>query len=171
MDDIIKKTRMRRFNFGNSILGFTGTQEGMTNWQRALLIEILEMKPSVMHHGMCIGADKELNDLIVTLMVGVKLGEMRTSSGIWVVGHPGVDKNGLPKKRAVGCAVNELRDEKPYLVRNVDILNESNFLIATPKSKEEELRSGTWFTIRKARTMRRPHLILYPDGEYEGVTY
>lgn len=37
-------------------------------------------------------------------------------------------------------------------------------MIATPSSKEEELRSGTWSTVRYARKLRRPVTLIYPDG-------
>jgi len=42
--------------------------------------------------------------------------------------------------------------EKTYLERNLDIVKNSSLLIACPINKnKEELRSGTWSTIRKAR--------------------
>ena len=42
--------------------------------------------------------------------------------------------------------------EKIYLQRNLDIIKNSNILIACPINKnKEELRSGTWSTIRQAK--------------------
>lgn len=42
--------------------------------------------------------------------------------------------------------------EKSYLNRNKDIIDQSDFLIACPQDKEQEvLRSGTWSTIRNAK--------------------
>lgn len=56
-----------------------------------------------------------------------------------------------PKLRAFNKA-DLLMPEKPYLVRNLDIINNSACLIACPKDKNnEELRSGTWSTIRQAK--------------------
>lgn len=43
-------------------------------------------------------------------------------------------------------------NDKPYLERNANIVEESSILIACPIDKnEEEWRSGTWSTVRKAR--------------------
>lgn len=45
-----------------------------------------------------------------------------------------------------------LMNEKPYLQRNTDILQNSQLLIACSIDKnKEEIRSGTWSTIRKAK--------------------
>ena len=45
--------------------------------------------------------------------------------------------------------------EKSYLHRNIDIIKNSSLLIACPVDKnKEELRSGTWSTIRQARKLK-----------------
>jgi hypothetical protein len=45
-----------------------------------------------------------------------------------------------------------LMKEKPYLERNLDIIENADMLIACPVDKNrEEVRSGTWSTIRHAR--------------------
>ena len=47
-------------------------------------------------------------------------------------------------------------DEAPYLERNLNIIKNSSILIACPIDKNnEELRSGTWSTIRKARKLNK----------------
>ena len=53
--------------------------------------------------------------------------------------------------------------EDDYLKRNRKIIKKSDVLIATPGQKEEQLRSGTWATIRYAR--KRPIAIwrIAPD--------
>jgi hypothetical protein len=45
---------------------------------------------------------------------------------------------------------------KPYLARNKDIVKCSRLLLACPNTQAEELRSGTWMTIRWARKMNVP---------------
>jgi hypothetical protein len=53
---------------------------------------------------------------------------------------------------------------KPYLSRNQDVVRASDMLLAMPHG-EEELRSGTWSTIRFARKLGRPVVIFWPDGQ------
>lgn len=133
-------------------IGFTGTQEGMTLEQKNAVSDILRIvSPSHAHHGDCIGADKDFHDLC------------RSIRSIYVIGHPGVDKYGRSPKRA-HCVTDENEAELPYLERNAVIVNKSQLVIATPKGYEEELRSGTWSTIRRARRFNRTVFIIYPDG-------
>lgn len=58
------------------------------------------------------------------------------------------------------------REEGPedLLARNRDIVDETEILIACPGHMHEELRSGTWSTIRYAVKIQRPHIIIWPDG-------
>lgn len=99
------------------------------------------------HHGDCLGADAEFHDIVCSL------------PGWTIIGHPPV-KTTL---RAY-CIFDETRPPQDYLVRNVDIVEACNFLIAAPGSKIPESRSGTWFTIRRAKMVGRKHLVIYPDG-------
>ena len=46
-------------------------------------------------------------------------------------------------------------------------MDNSDILIATPKEKEEQLRSGTWATIRYAKKTKKIVFLVYPDGKYE----
>jgi hypothetical protein len=56
-----------------------------------------------------------------------------------------------PKLRAFNKA-DILMPEKPYLIRNVDIVTDSEILIGCPIDKtKEDMRSGTWYTIRHAK--------------------
>jgi len=57
--------------------------------------------------------------------------------------------------------------EADYLARNHFIVAYSEELVAAPKSNKEELRSGTWATIRYARKRKRMVTIIYPDGSLE----
>ena len=125
--------------------GFTGTQQGMTPKQLAEVQRVLqEEQAGWFHHGDCIGADAQAHEIAQRL-------------GLMICIHPPED----PRKRA-WCSGDQTFPEKPYLIRNHDIVNQSDFLIATPKEYEEVLRSGTWATIRYARKSNKRVRIIYP---------
>ena len=127
------------------IIGFTGTQIGMNPNQKKRITKWIEEHSSEIteaHHGDCIGADADFHAIV------------SEHSHIRIIGHI-PDKN---DKRAY-CKFHEEREPKPYLVRNKDIVNESEFLLATPKERTEVLRSGTWSTIRYAK--KKIHGIIF----------
>lgn len=132
-------------------LGFTGTQIGMTPEQRDSVILFLEgSAPVSVHHGDCIGADADFHDLVQRYL---------PEANIHI--HP--PKN--PTKRAFCKGGQYVHPIKDYLDRNIDIVNESDELLAIPKDFEEEQRSGTWFTVRQARKRGKVIHIIYPDGK------
>jgi len=51
-----------------------------------------------------------------------------------------------------------------YLARNHTIVDMTDELLAAPAGMEEELRSGTWATVRYARKQRRMVTVVWPDG-------
>jgi hypothetical protein len=135
-------------------IGFTGTQLGMTGRQHQavedLIANMVRARPLALreaHHGDCIGADAQFH-LIAR------------SYGFGVVLHP----CDIEKKRAY-CQpyVAECKVKMP-LDRNMDIVLETEVLIATPKEVFERQRSGTWFTVRCARAFGRPIALVLPDG-------
>lgn len=134
------------------IVGFTGTQRGMTPIQRvhftAALIALETDVPNVLHEGDCLGADAD------AALIGRELG--------WqIVSHPPL----LAVKRAFFPADKEL-PKKDYISRNHDIVNAVTCMLATPGEMNEQLRSGTWATIRYFKKAK--HLtgwaIIFPDG-------
>jgi len=134
-----------------TIVGFTGTQEGMTSQQIAKVREfMISLNPIKAHHGDCIGADAQFHSICRDLM-------------IYIVGHPGMDAKGYSRKRAFGKC-DEINPVLPYLERNQNIVNECTILIAAPEGYLEEVRSGTWSTVRKARKANRALFIVFPDG-------
>lgn len=139
-------------------IGFTGTQAGMTNlqWTRTLfLLRGLEVQADLtVHHGCCLGADADF-----VRICAVALEEERS---ITIIAHPSnlQDKTSLEAKQSS----NSLRPVKDPLVRNHDIVNNVELMIACPKTKTEELRSGTWATIRYARKQKKHLIIIWPDG-------
>ena len=69
------------------------------------------------------------------------------------------------KRAHVSHSVLTTKRIKPPLDRNRDIVDACDVLIATPKDFVEELRSGTWATVRYARKQRKPLVIVWPNGE------
>lgn len=135
---------------GEMKLGFTGTQKGMTSIQKTKTDFIIETsKPEEAHHGDCIGSDETFNALCRIHTVHIPL---------ILVCHPPLN----PSKRA--WTVNDITlPEKEYLERNHDIVDAVDTLLATPKEMKEQLRSGTWATIRYARGLVQVITIL-PNG-------
>lgn len=116
-------------------IGFTGTQEGMSQRQQDQLADELIMrsgKKHEFHHGDCIGADYQA----------------ATIANPWALtyAHPPIN----PKKRAYHKS-DVILPAKDYHERNRDIVDTCDILIAAPRTDAEELRSGTWSTIRYAQ--------------------
>lgn len=129
------------------IVGFTGAREGMTFKQIKALIRLLRtLDLNEAHHGGCVGADEQFHKIICKLF-----------NQAWTVNHP----CDIKKYRA-----NIIADVRytsiPALARNKMIVDQSDILIACPKTKEEELRSGTWSTVRYARKIGKPVKIVEP---------
>lgn len=128
------------------IVGFTGTRRGMTDRQKAQLREELIKRRTgwiEFHHGDCLGADAEAHDIAHEL-------------GYCIYIHP--PENNKARAYKGGHVLKPLA----YLERNRDIAFGCHVLIAAPKTLNEELRSGTWATIRYAREMGREVVILEP---------
>ena len=137
-------------------LGFTGTsQRSFTPGQTAAFTNWFSDHPAILeiHHGDCVGMDASFHDAVRGCAPGVR-----------IVIRPPTD----PKKRAFcrGPGVSTL-PPKPYLDRNKDIAEASDFLLAAPSGFTEVLRSGTWATVRAARRLGKPVWVLWPDGRIE----
>jgi hypothetical protein len=135
------------------IVGFTGTQHGMTDEQKIQVRSLLTNHydyhgDNWFHHGDCIGADHEA-DLIAREM------------GWRIHIHPPTK----PDKRAF-CEVRpkDVRDRAyGYLIRNQHIVKMCDMLIACPR-RAARLRSGTWYTLNYAIEQNRSRVTVYPDG-------
>ncbi len=134
-------------------IGFTGTREGLTTEQytalRRVLGALLSSPADTFHHGDCIGADATAHDVA------------RNVSHARIVGHP-------PDKSVIRAfkKCDLLRGELPYLVRNRNIVDATDEMVATPDGPERQ-RSGTWSTIRYAVKKGRRVNIIWPDGRIE----
>jgi len=145
-------TTYKEANIINKLIGFTGTRKGLTSAQQNCLGAVIRLNaPDQIeaHHGLCGGADNSFHHLVAELYKEVDRK---------IVGHPPIDK-----KDYVHNACDEMRAAKDFLVRNHDIVDETEILIACPKGKESQ-RSGTWSAIRYAKSQRRPVTIIWPDG-------
>ena len=131
-------------------LGFTGTQKGMTPEQRNVIRDLLRSLTDVtVHYGDCIGADNEFF-------------EEALRCGAFTISHPPVNES----KRAFTPA-HVVLEAKDYIARNHDIVDASVMLIAAPAEYGERLRSGTWATIRYARKVGTPVMLIWPVGDVE----
>jgi len=128
-------------------VGFSGTRRGMTREQsRALRRSLASFGEAILHHGDAVGADAEAHEQAVAL-------------GWSVIIHPPINEAWRARKVA-----SEERAPKPHLVRNKDIVDETELLIAAPAEAVEILRSATWSTVRYARRLGRPIWIIRPDA-------
>lgn len=135
------------------IIGFSGTRTGMTRAQIDAVYTLLEdTRGGVGHHGDCVGADVDFH------------GILRNLGGWRIVVHPPI-KTTL---RAY-CEADEWASAQPYLVRNMDIVNECKFLIATPRDNKPAA-GGTWFTVRRAALAGRVGAVVWPDGEVISIS-
>lgn len=143
-------------------IGFTGTRNGMTETQKARVMELLARiearapgAPHEFHHGACVGADEEA--------CGIALA---TLGNVTVIAHP----SGLPGMCNPSAIVlsHKVLPVKPPLDRNRDISDASETVISTPGGSEEaNPRSGTWSTIRYARRNGPVVYVVFPDGSVE----
>jgi hypothetical protein len=131
------------------VLGYTGSRRGMTAAQLDVVVKCLANDVKAVHSGDCIGGDEQFHRLAV-------------ARGIWTEGHPPTN----PSRRAF-CTYDVERAQLPYLDRNRAIVDAATHVIATPDSYVERDRSGTWATIRYAKSSRKPIKIIFPDGSVE----
>jgi len=151
-------------------IGFTGTKNGMDALQKESLVTLFnqavqENDEVEFHHGDCIGADAQaarLMDLVRRNLIRVH--GPNPSCRVKIVCHPGYPPNHPEetKYRAFTTFNDEVRDPKPFIARDHDIVDETDKLIAAPVSKTEETRSGTWTTVRYARKKNKPYVAIYP---------
>ena len=129
-------------------VGFTGTSKVfMTKRQFRMIGERLSSIEGhvVLHHGDCVNADAGAHYMAQLLGVDVEI-------------HPPDN----PRARAWCKGAKKVHRSKPYLERNHDIVDACKFLIAAPRTSKEEIRSGTWATIRYARKIGKPVEVYEP---------
>ena len=138
-------------------IGFTGTRQGMTEAQfdqvAKLLKTLLSEEPCSFHFGMCIGADCEAAELAYEL-------------GCTIIAHPGYYSKNPSWRGSRGNFQHNhiILEEKPFLIRDQDIVDASTVLVATPAQSTEIRRSGTWTTVRYGCKKGIIVIIVNPDG-------
>jgi predicted Rossmann fold nucleotide-binding protein DprA/Smf involved in DNA uptake len=138
-------------------VGFTGTRDGMADAQRrAFISRVKTAGVTEFHFGCCLGADDDAFDVMTA---AGDIGIARPH----IVAHPPTAR-GLLSLTAEMFA-DETRPPAEYLTRNRAIVDACDVLLACPKGSEE-LRSGTWATVRYARKRGKPVVIFYPDGTW-----
>ncbi len=135
-----------------TIVGMTGTQEGMTLEQIGAMARFLaQFRSFVGHHGDCVGADAQF-DGIARAALGFE--------------HMVIHPCHLTDKRA-HCTVGPRDLVRPTLgplQRNEIIVRECELLVATPKEDSMQLRSGTWTTVRYAIKAGKPVWVILRNG-------
>ncbi len=134
-------------------VGFTGTREGMADAQFVQFRQWFSASgASEFHHGACVGADSDAVEVI----------HDSHRKRVRITAHP----SNIPQATATDAIDRSelVLDPKPPLDRNRDIVDACEVLIACPKGPEE-LRSGTWATVRWARKQGKRIVIVWPDGE------
>lgn len=124
--------------------------------------------PGEFHHGCAEGADVEAHAVIAQRKISLTDPRINKdkSLALWgsvsIIIHPSKTSKGLIHCRRGDPVV---LDSKPPLERNKDIVNAIDVLVTTPRLHTEELRSGTWATVRYARKMKRHIFIVWPNGK------
>lgn len=129
-------------------VGITGTQKGATEKQ-LVIFRLLIKHCRKYRGGVCIGADEQ------TAIIS------KEEFGLYCIGH--LPSNPIKMSRRLDV-YNELMPTEPYLERNWNIAYTSTAGIGLPKAFQEENRSGTWYTVRRFRWLRKPLAIIWPDG-------
>lgn len=143
-------------------VGVTGSREGMTHEQGRCLVAYFQFacdlyeKDLTLHHGCCVGVDEGTHG---------------------IAGMFGVESIGYPPEKTdfmmdlAEYDFLELKDPKPYLMRNRDIVDSVETLLVVPNASRELKTGGTWYTYRYAKKKKIDIIIFWPDGtaSHEGV--
>lgn len=133
-------------------LGFTGSQYGpRTEHQLEAVRGFIHgarigHDEAEFHAGCCIGWDDAA-------------AEMAREYGYRLIGHPPTKKTKIGK-----VEYDFYFPPLPYLERDHRIVDDTELLLAAPWTPYEQLRSGTWATIRFAVRRDKPGTAFYPDG-------
>lgn len=111
--------------------------------KRNFKMAIKALRPKRFRHGACRGGDREAHDIVRALF-----------PDCIIAVHP----SNIPEMWDEFCTedADECFPAKPPLERNQDIVDLSHYIVAAPKTDEEQLRSGTWSTIRKTWKAEKP---------------
>lgn len=137
------------------ILGFTGTKLGMTPAQHDAFRRFVRRFPvSRFVHGGCVGSDTLAHGAVRAfhpeIMIEIHPSNISGTRGVTVT---------VPMGRC------EIYPELPPLERNRIIVSRIHGLFAVPRTDREEIRSGTWATVRYAREIGCPVYVVQQSGK------
>lgn len=138
----------------------TGTRHGMTIDQWAAFGDVVGQhldfnQEHEFHDGDCQGADSQALSTIASLK---KMGAPITTHS-----HPSRGQN-TENWRAYSDH-DVTHESLPPLVRNRVMVDVADLCIAAPREYDEVVKgSGTWATIRYARSKKKHLIIIWPDG-------
>lgn len=135
-------------------IGFTGTREGMTLKQQVRLEWELSQYRGLkeFHFGCCRGADEEAADIAKNLDYDLHA-------------HPPEDLTYISEDWRKILKV--VYPPKSYMSRNQDIVNLTQRIYATPKEESWQATGGTWRTCEYAVLVRKPLMVIFPNGKTE----
>jgi hypothetical protein len=140
------------------LLGFTGTRYDLTNAQRGGIYDFMvafppRSGPAELAHGDRVNGDAWAHGC------GMDLGYI-------VHVHPPISA----RYRAY-CTGHHNHRAASYRTRNWRIATHCSELLAAPLLPEADSpRSGTWMTVRMARSLGKPITLVWPDGRTEEDT-
>lgn len=141
-----------RHDWGQAVLGFTGSREGPTEEQKATWEKMTIWLSGIgMHNGCAVGSDRYVLENLPAV----------SSCSLWPAN---LDGSTWAKDFAKRHLATEILPILSPLDRNKYIVSHSHGLIAFPSTDTEVLRSGTWATIRYARKTKKPVLYVLPSG-------
>ncbi len=146
-------------------VGFTGSRLGMTKKQVYELRKYLKkLQPKVFLHGACVGCDEQaVMDLSQQEVVP------------WIVAYPGVSRARGESHHRSKIAItlsNEVMPEAGYFTRNKFIVSRADIVVGVTnflryEEPEWGTGGGTWQTLQFAAQVKKPHVIVWVDGEVE----
>jgi hypothetical protein len=153
------------------LIGFTGSRQGMTQFQKEELAKVLKFKEcSEFMHGDYIGSDEQANQ--IALDVGVSIFTIHPPDNIKARAFCFDTERQFRWNRELTSYYplaykgKEIRVRwypiDTYLKRNHRIVDQCSYIVATPKEFVHSIRSGTWSTIRYAWKSKKDIIIIPP---------
>lgn len=106
----------------------------------------------IFHHGGGAGSEER-----AALLARVK--------GLKVTAHPTTNVN--HRSRRLSLTSHIIMPPVDNALKNRNIVNISDLMIAAPYEEREVMRAGTWSTVRYTRLLAKPIIIIYPMGLVE----
>lgn len=151
------------------IIGLTGTQKGMVQYQKDMTLEVFRLK-SISEYacGDCIGSDKD--GAIIAFEYGIKIFTLFPPTDFrkraFLFNEEKILNHDNGQFRPIRFKDTDIQvrwmPRRPYLERNKLLVDYSAWMIATPKEHRLTMRSGTWATIRYIWRTKKDHTIIPP---------